>query len=108
MKLALAVLALVAIAAALPQQQPDVQIVRSDFDLTPQGGYVYAFETSDGTQRQETGELKTVNDEENKPHDVVVVKGSYVYKDEQGKPVSINYYADESGYHAEGESIPKV
>ncbi|KAJ2946990.1 hypothetical protein O0L34_g16335 [Tuta absoluta] len=107
MKLALVVLALVAAAAALPQKE-DVQIVRSDFDQTPEGGYVFAFESSDGISRQETGEVKLVNDEENKPQQVVVVKGSYSYKDETGKPVSVNYYADETGYHAEGDSIPTL
>lgn len=66
-----------------------------------------SFETEDGIQRQENGELKQVLDEENKPQSVVVVRGSYTYTDNEGKPQTITYYADETGYHAEGDSIPK-
>lgn len=66
------------------------------------------FETSDGVVRGEYGELKDVLDEDNKPQKVVVVRGSYKYTDPEGKPESISYFADETGYHAEGDSIPKV
>lgn len=68
----------------------------------------FSFETEDGIQRQENGELKEALDEENKPHSVVVVRGSYSYTDSEGKPQSISYYADETGFHAEGDSIPKA
>ena len=65
------------------------------------------FESEDGISRQEDGEVKEALDEENKPHSVVVVRGSYSYPGEGGKPETINYYADETGFHAEGDSIPK-
>lgn len=66
-----------------------------------------SFETEDGIQRQENGELKEALDEDNKPQSVVVVRGSYTYTDNEGKPQTITYYADETGYHAEGDAIPK-
>ncbi|KOB72558.1 Cuticle protein [Operophtera brumata] len=65
------------------------------------------YETGNGIKRDETGELKEALDEDNKPHSVVVVRGSYEYLGEDGKPVVVIYEADEKGYRAEGESIPK-
>uniref|UniRef100_A0A2A4J2Z2 Uncharacterized protein n=1 Tax=Heliothis virescens TaxID=7102 RepID=A0A2A4J2Z2_HELVI len=103
----LVALALVAVAVAAPAEVEPVKIVRSNFDQQPEGGYQFAFEAENGIVRQEAGEVKEVLDEENKPHKVVVVRGSYVYPDVNGKPETVSYYADESGYHAEGESIPK-
>lgn len=67
-----------------------------------------SYETEDGTFRQETGEVKEVLDEENKPHKVVIVKGSYSYINDQGKTDSYNYWADQEGFHIEGDSVPKL
>ncbi|XP_035459007.2 larval cuticle protein 1 [Spodoptera frugiperda] len=100
-------LALVAVAAAIPVDEPP-KILRSNFDQQPEGGYAFGFETENGIARQEEGQVKQVVDEENKPQSVVVVRGSYSYTDVDGKPETINYFADETGYHAEGDSIPKV
>ncbi|XP_026751193.1 larval cuticle protein 1-like [Galleria mellonella] len=105
MKLIVVVFALVAVAVAAPPEPP--KILRSDFNQEPQGGYVFSFETEDGITRNENGEVKQVLDEENKPRDVVIVRGSYTYTDPEGKPETVNYYADETGFHAEGASIPK-
>ncbi|XP_059060104.1 larval cuticle protein 1-like [Achroia grisella] len=105
MKIIVVVFALVAIAVAAPPEPP--QILRSSFDQQPEGGYVYNFETEDGIIRNENGELKQVLDEENKPRNVVIVRGSYSYTNPEGKPETVNYYADETGFHAEGDSIPK-
>ncbi|XP_026729273.1 larval cuticle protein 1-like [Trichoplusia ni] len=103
----LVALALVAVAAASPVDNPPAAIVRSEFNQDPQGSYNFGFESDDGISRSETGELKEALDEENKPHTVVVVRGSYSYTDKEGKPETISYYADETGYHAEGPSVPK-
>nr|ATD87260.1 cuticular protein 12 [Antheraea pernyi] len=97
--------ALAAVAVAAPPEP--VKIIRSAFEQQPEGSYQFGFETEDGVVRDETGELKEVLDEEKKPHAVVVVRGSYAYTDNDGKRETINYFADETGYHAEGDSIPK-
>lgn len=68
--------------------------------------FSFSFETEKGINRQETGQLKTVVDAENKPQTVVVVRGSYSYTDNDGKVETINYEADEEGYRAQGASIP--
>ncbi|CAH0749702.1 unnamed protein product [Diatraea saccharalis] len=108
MKLIVAIALCVAVAMAVPVEKEPPKILRSDFDQQPEGGYVFSFETEDGINRNENGEVKSVVDEENKPHEVVVVRGSYSYTNPEGKQESISYYADETGYHAEGESIPKA
>ncbi|XP_046960911.1 larval cuticle protein 1-like [Vanessa cardui] len=111
MKMIIVALAVVAVVAAAPagkEDPPQPQILRSEFDQKPDGSYSYSYETENGINIQENGEIKQALDEENKPHDVVVVRGSYSYTNDQGKLESITYYADETGFHAEGESIPKV
>ncbi|XP_046960492.1 larval cuticle protein 1-like [Vanessa cardui] len=109
MKVIIVAFALVAVVAAVPvgEQEP-IEILRSNFDTKPEGGYAFDFETANGIKRSEQGEVKEALDEENKPHPVVVVRGSYSYVDLNGNPETVNYYADETGYHAEGASIPKV
>ncbi|CAH1644300.1 unnamed protein product [Spodoptera littoralis] len=104
----LVALALVAVAVAVPVVPEEVKIVRSDYQQQPEGSYQFGYEAENGIVRDEVGELKEALDEENKPHKVVVVRGSFSYPGEDGKPISISYFADESGFHAEGDSIPKV
>ncbi|KAJ8732732.1 hypothetical protein PYW07_015331 [Mythimna separata] len=103
----LVALALVAVAVAAPVEDY-VEIVRSNYDSKPDGAYNFGYETSDGSTREEAGEVKSVVDEENKPHDVVVVRGSFSYVNPDGVTETISYYADENGYHAEGPSVPKA
>lgn len=67
----------------------------------------FRFETDNGISRQENGEVKEAFDEDKKPHPVVVVRGSWTYTDPEGKVETINYFADEYGFRAEGPSIPK-
>ncbi|XP_032528533.1 larval cuticle protein 1-like [Danaus plexippus] len=108
MKVIIVALAFVAIVAALPVDVKEpLKILRSDFDQQADGGYKFNFETENGIARDEVGEVKEAVDEENKPRIVIVVRGSYSYKNVDGKVESINYYADENGFHAEGDSIPK-
>ncbi|VVC98207.1 unnamed protein product [Leptidea sinapis] len=109
MKFLIVVLAFVAIAAAVPvgEKEP-TKILRSEFDQKPEGPYVFSYETEDGSSRSETGELKETLDEDNKPHNVVVVRGAFSYVNSDGKIETINYWADETGFHAEGDSVPKT
>ncbi|XP_050342360.1 larval cuticle protein 1-like [Nymphalis io] len=109
MKLIIVALAFVAVVAAVPAvEQHPIAILRAEFEHDPKGGYFYNYETENGIQRVEHGEVKEVADEDKKIHPVVVVRGSYSYTDENGKPEIINYVADENGYRPEGDSIPKA
>ncbi|CAK1604196.1 unnamed protein product [Parnassius mnemosyne] len=111
-------LTLVAVASAVPVADTreevrrvyvePIKIVRSESSQQPAGDYVFSFETANGITREENGQLKEVLDEENKPQTVVAVRGAYSYTDNDGKIETINYYADETGFHAEGPSIPTV
>ncbi|CAH1644296.1 unnamed protein product [Spodoptera littoralis] len=99
-------LALVAVATALPVNEPS-KIVRSNFDRNSDGGFNYGFEADNGIKREEVGTVKQVLDEDNKPHDVVAVRGSFSYIKDDGTVETVNYFADENGFQAEGPSIPK-
>ncbi|XP_061710342.1 larval cuticle protein 1-like isoform X1 [Cydia pomonella] len=103
---AVCVVALMAVALAAPADQPVPQIISAEFNQQPEGGYVYNYETEDGIKKNENGELRTVNDEDNKPQQVVVVHGSYSYADELGQQHSVNYVADENGFQPESADIP--
>nr|Q25504.1 RecName: Full=Larval cuticle protein 16/17; Flags: Precursor [Manduca sexta]AAA50287.1 cuticular protein [Manduca sexta] len=104
----LIILVALTLAAVVANEPEPPKILRSEYDQKPEGSYVFGFETEDGISRDETGEVKEALDEDNKPHSVVVVRGQYSYVDPDGNPQVIKYYADETGYHAEGDSIPKV
>ncbi|CAH0699938.1 unnamed protein product [Spodoptera exigua] len=101
-------LALVALAAAHPVDDTEATIVRSATNQDPSGAFDFGFETSNGIKVNEQGQLKEVVDEENKPHSVVVVRGTYSYVNSEGNNEVIEYIADENGYRAEGPSVPKV
>lgn len=66
------------------------------------------FETENEITRNEVGELKRIKNEEGKEEDVIVVRGSYSYKDNEGNPITVTFYADETGFHAEGAHIPQA
>uniref|UniRef100_A0A2H1VWD4 SFRICE_020001 n=1 Tax=Spodoptera frugiperda TaxID=7108 RepID=A0A2H1VWD4_SPOFR len=93
-KIVLIAFAMLALAAAAPQQaaQP-VYILKQDADITPDG-YSFDFETSDGTSRQETGALKQVSED----HQALEVSGSYKYVGTDGLIYSVNFVANEHGF----------
>ncbi|XP_049877749.1 endocuticle structural glycoprotein SgAbd-5-like [Pectinophora gossypiella] len=93
-KIVLCTLALVAVALAAPQQQDQqVYIVKHDSNVNPEG-YQFAYETSDGTSRQEQGTLKQVSED----HRAIEVSGSYRYVAPDGLVYTVTYTADENGF----------
>ncbi|KAG6451797.1 hypothetical protein O3G_MSEX007333 [Manduca sexta] len=108
-KMKLVILVAVALAAVAVAAPPEpAKIIKSEYDIQPQGNFVYSFETENGIGASAVGELKEVVDEDNKPRPVIVLRGSYGYTNPEGIREEIIYYADETGYHAEGPSIPKA
>ncbi|KAJ3653976.1 hypothetical protein Zmor_013194 [Zophobas morio] len=79
----------------------DAKILDYQLEHTPSGHYFFRFESSDGTVREEEGNVLDEN-VENSP---VIVKGSYSYTDETGKVYTVRYIADENGFHPEGDHI---
>lgn len=67
--------------------------------LTP---YInFSYETDNGIAVQESGALRQAGSGV-----AEAVQGSYSYVSPEGEHVSVNYVADENGYHAEGSHIP--
>ncbi|XP_050342296.1 endocuticle structural glycoprotein ABD-5-like [Nymphalis io] len=95
MKITIFTVAALALACALPQDQPQaqaVQIVKQDSEVN-ENGYNFEYETSDGTSRQEQGDYK--NDTEQQG---LSVKGSYKYVAPDGQTISVTFVADKNGY----------
>ncbi|XP_023954104.2 endocuticle structural glycoprotein ABD-5-like [Bicyclus anynana] len=106
----LVILACVALASAasLGQAPPsgsnpqDVQILRYETDNDGLGSYKYAFELSDGTKKEEQGELKNVGTE----NEAMSVKGSYSWTAPDGVTYVVTYVADENGFNPTIEQGP--
>lgn len=60
---------------------------------------IYRFSTSDGHQREETAELL----HEGTEYESIFLKGSYQYLGADGKTYTVNYIADDNGFHPEGD-----
>lgn len=67
-----------------------------EFDL------IFRYETENGIVAQATGYLKNAGPE----GAVQVIEGSYAYVGDDGAPVEVKYYADDTGYHAVGNVVP--
>ncbi|KAI8126464.1 Larval cuticle protein 8 [Lucilia cuprina] len=99
MKFCVAVLFVALIGCALaapPQDAQEVQVLRYDSDVQPEG-YKFAVETSDGKTHQEEGQLKDIGTE----NEALVVRGSYSYIGDDGQTYTVNYVADENGFQPE-------
>ncbi|CAG9560440.1 unnamed protein product [Danaus chrysippus] len=100
-------LALVALVAAAPVEEESPKIILSEYDQQPNGAYRYEFKTEDGISKSEEADVKEVLDADNKPQQVLVVRGQFSYPRLDGGVETISYVADENGYRAEGPSIPQ-
>ncbi|XP_039757599.1 endocuticle structural glycoprotein SgAbd-5-like [Pararge aegeria] len=92
-KIVLCAFALLALAAAAPQDQEPAYILKQESDVNPEG-YNFEFETSDGTSRQEQGTLKQITEDQQ----AITVQGSYKYNAPDGLTYVVTYVADEHGY----------
>lgn len=78
-----------------PQQDSkDATILKYENENIGVDGYKFAFETSDGIQREEEGTLQNAGSE----NEAISVRGSYSYTDPSGKVVTVNFVADENGF----------
>ena len=87
-----------------PASQP-IAIVRSVNNVAGSPGFEdtfnFEFETENGIKQTTQGETRTVDNE-----DVMVMRGAYSYVDADGQDVTVTWYADETGYHAESSILP--
>ncbi|CAD7082440.1 unnamed protein product [Hermetia illucens] len=64
-------------------------------DVAPDGSFKYAFDTTNGIAVQEQG-------------NALSAAGSAQWVSPEGAPVSFSYTADENGYQAAGDYVPKT
>ena len=82
--------------------QPPVAITKYENSGVNNGQYHYSYETENGISQDVSGEMKTVNDAQ-----VYVMKGSYSYIGNDGQTYTVDWYADETGYHPSAPHLPK-
>ncbi|KAL7307182.1 hypothetical protein TKK_0000906 [Trichogramma kaykai] len=100
-----------AFSAAIPteqqqQQQPReiIPILRSaSSGPEPSGAYSYSYETGNGIQMEEQGELKPEGEQ-----GTMSVRGRYSYQADDGTPIEVVYTADENGFQPQGAHLPKA
>lgn len=97
MKTVLAFVALLAIALAAPQGNPnDITIVKQEeSNNIGVGGYHFSYEQSDGQKREETAELKN----EGTDDESLDVTGSFTFTAPDGHTYRVDYTADKDGFH---------
>ncbi|XP_064542609.1 larval cuticle protein 65Ag1-like [Drosophila montana] len=99
MKFLIVFVALFALALAAPVD--DVKILRQDSDVQPES-YKYGLETSDGTKKDEQGQLKNIGTEQ----EAISVQGSFSFVADDGQTYVVNYIADENGFQPSGAHLP--
>lgn len=75
-----------------------------EFLLTNKFNLANSFETSDGTSRDETGEVTDIGTDE----EALVVRGSYKYTGPDDVVYTVTYTASKDGFVPEGAHIPKA
>lgn len=95
----------VAVCVAAPlDDSANAQILRYENENIGIDGYKFAYETSDGVSRQEEAELKNAGSE----NEAMSVRGSVTWTAPDGQVFTLNYIADENGYQATGDHLPKA
>ncbi|XP_067004879.2 endocuticle structural glycoprotein SgAbd-3 [Anabrus simplex] len=94
---------LVAVAAAASVAGPEITILSAENDVKYDGTYSYGFKNSDGTEVQQSGQLKQIGAEAGE-----AVQGSASYTAPDGTPIRLTYTADENGYQPKGDHIPAI
>ncbi|XP_050310050.1 uncharacterized protein LOC126746006 isoform X2 [Anthonomus grandis grandis] len=88
---------------SLAAEEGAAKTLQYEFKRDGDAQYKFSFETSNGIKRDETGdEIPSIHDETNK---AALVKGSFTYPGADGKIYTVNYVADEAGFHPEGDHL---
>lgn len=83
-------------------QREPIAILRSENTGVNDGRYSYSFETENGISQDVSGEMRMVND-----NPVYVMRGSYSYIGPDGQTYTVDWYADETGYHPSAPHLPR-
>lgn len=79
------------------------EVIRYEYEHLPDNAYRYVYELSDGQFKDEYGSFRQVGDQQ-----VLVVTGSYSWKDQDGKEYRVRYTSDENGFRASGDHLPNT
>lgn len=80
-----------------------IAIVRSHANVPAETSvFDYSFESANGIKQQATGSLRTVDDNE-----VSVMEGSYEFIGADSVVYTVQWYADETGFHATAPHLPR-
>ena len=81
-----------------------INIIRSHYNPPAETSvFDYSFESENGIKQEATGTMRLVDDTE-----VSVMKGSYSYIGADGVTYTVDWYADETGFHASAPHLPKA
>jgi len=100
MKVAL-VLALCFVAVSARPQE-DIRIIQAENDNSGDGNYKFTYALSDGTNREESGSLKQIGDVQ-----AQTAQGVISWTSPEGQVFTLSYTADERGFLASGDHLPK-
>lgn len=93
----------------LKEPTTPIPIIRFDKEQGNDGSYKAAYETGNNIFAEEEGFLKDLGpdpEEEGGTLAAQVQKGSYSYTAPDGQIITVNYIADESGFHPSGDHLP--
>lgn len=62
----------------------------------------FSFETGNGIQAEEQGQLKDAGSE----NEAIQVQGSAKWTADDGTPIALSYIADENGFQPQGDHLP--
>ncbi|XP_014488063.1 PREDICTED: endocuticle structural glycoprotein SgAbd-2-like [Dinoponera quadriceps] len=81
--------------------KPFIAIRSQQKDSSPDGSYSFSYETENGISVSENGYPQVGPQGQTE-----VVQGRYSYPAPDGTPITVEYTADENGFHAQGAHIP--
>ncbi|XP_017887070.1 endocuticle structural glycoprotein SgAbd-2 [Ceratina calcarata] len=70
-------------------------------DTYPDGSYTFSYDTENGISVSESGRPQGTPQGQSE-----VVQGRYSYTAPDGTPITLEYTADENGFHAQGAHLP--
>ncbi|KAK2709944.1 endocuticle structural glycoprotein SgAbd-1-like [Artemia franciscana] len=104
MKTFIVVACLLAVAYCRPQaSEREAEVIEEESELNPEdGSYRFAYKTSNGITREESGQLKQIT-----PEDAGTAQtGSWTYTAPDGSEVRFSFTADENGYQPSSDLLP--
>ena len=91
---------LVAVVFGATMQQ-QVPIVSLESDISPDGSFQWSYQSGDGSQQQQAGQLKQIGQNQGE-----IVQGNAAWTDPEGGQHQLSYVADENGYQPQGDDLP--